>query len=329
LAGTRSTSLRRFTFVSAVVAAWIAGSTFGATPARRAEAMPLFQLEPAHAEFVPVLDGSEPIFILLLGSDARPGEEITGQRADSIHIVAINPAKAKVTIVGFPRDSYVPIPGFGSNKINSAMVNGGPELMVRTVEQLTGITMDYWALTWFDGFEQMIDDIGGLHMDVPFDVFDHYAHAQISAGPQVLNGRSALAFARARHALPTGDFGRSENQGRLIISALRQFQNEFTSDPSRLLAWVGAAVRSSRSSVPFDQLMSLAFTGTSLNARRVTNVVVPGGTGMVGGSSVVNLDQATLRAISTDLEDDGLIGRRNVPPSPTAQLTGPTGATGG
>jgi LCP family protein required for cell wall assembly len=305
----------------ALLAAWVAGSTLGASPAvRSAGAAPLFQIEAAHATHLPVLDGSQPIFILLIGSDARPGEEITGQRADSIHILAINPAKAKATIVGFPRDSYVPIPGLGTNKINASMVNGGPELVVQTVEELTGLTMDYWALTWFEGFEAMINDVGGLTMDVPFDVFDSFAHAQIEAGPQTLSGRDALAFARARHALPTGDFGRSENQGRLMIAALAQFKKEFGKDPGRMLAWIGAGLRNAQTDVPLDQLMTLAFTGSTLSPKRIVNVVIPGSNGMAGNISVVNLNQEVLQAISTDLKNDGLLRPPNVPPSPNADL---------
>jgi LCP family protein required for cell wall assembly len=305
----------------ALLAAWVVGSTVGATPGpRTARALPLFQIEQAHAEHVPVLDGSEPIFVLLLGSDARPGEQVSRLRADSVHIVAINPAEAKMTIVGFPRDSMVPIPGFGTNKINAAMVNGGPELVVETVEELTGLTMDYWALTGFRGFDAMITQVGGLTMDVPFDVVDSAAGASIEAGEQTLSGDDALAFARARKSLPTGDFGRSENHGRLIIAALAQFKREFTSDPSRLLAWVAAGLRNAESNVPLDQLLSLAFTATSLNSKRVVNIVVPGSVGMNGTTSVVNLNAEALRTISRDLANDGLIRRGNVPASPNALL---------
>lgn len=336
LAGAPTTSSRRFALPVAVLAAWVVGSTLGGAPApSEAVATPLFQIEPAHAGYVPALDGSEPVFILLLGSDARPGEEITGQRADSIHLLAINPAKAKATIVGFPRDSYVPIPGFGTNKINAAMVNGGPQLMVQTVEGLTGVTIDYWALTWFEGFTKMIDDIGGLSMNVPFDVFDSFARAAITAGQQVLDGRAALAFARARHALPAGDFGRSENQGRLMVAAFAQFRKEFARDPSRLLAWIGAGMRNARTDVPLDQLLTLAFTGSTLNPKKIVNIVFPGTTGMVGTTSVVNLNQTALQTISADLLDDGLLRKVNIPPSPNAPLlpaeepAGATGATGG
>ena len=282
--------------------------------------MPLFQIEQAHAEHVPVLDGSEPIFVLLIGSDARPGEAVGEVRADSIHIAAINPAKAKMTIVGFPRDAIVPIPGVGTTKINAAMVSGGPELVLETVEDLTGITMDYWALTGFQGFDAMITQVGGLTMDVPFSVVDSAAEANIPAGRQELTGDDALAFARARHALPSGDFGRSENQGRLIVAALAQLKREFTKDPSRLLVWIGAGLRNAQSDVPLDELMTLAFTATTVNPKRVVNIVLPGSVGMSGTASIVNLNQTELQTISRDLESDGLLKRANIPPSPNEQL---------
>jgi LCP family protein required for cell wall assembly len=333
LARIRSHAPRRLAIPIALLAAWIAGSALGAAPTpRRAEASPLFQIEAAHAEYVPALDGSEPIYVLLIGSDARPGEDPTRTRADSIHVVAINPAKKKASILGFPRDSYVSIPGVGTDKINAAMVYGGPDLVVQTVEGLTGLTIDYWALTSFRGFQAMINNIGGLSMNVPFDVVDSYAEADLAAGQQVLSGEDALAFARTRHALPAGDFGRSENQGRLMIAALAQFRKEFSKDPSRMLAWIGAGLRNTHTAVPLDELMSLAFTCTTLNAKHIANAVVPGGVGMVGDTSVVNLDQATLQTLSADLADDGLLQKKNVPVSPNASLLPPesdsTGATG-
>jgi LCP family protein required for cell wall assembly len=310
---------------AALLAAWVAGSSLGAVPApRSAQAAPLFQIEAAHAEHTPALGGSTPVFIVLIGSDARldDGEDPAETRADSIHLIGVNPAEGKASILGFPRDAYVPIPGRGTTKINAAMTMGGPELVVETVEQLTGVTVDYWALTWFEGFVEMIHDVGGLSLDVPFDVFDTYAHARLEAGPQVLSGPNALAFARARHALPQGDFGRSENQGRLMIAALAQFKKEFAKNPARMLAWIGAGFRNARTDVPLAELITLAFTGASLAHKNVANVVLPGNLGSVGNTSVVHLDQTVLEAIALDLQDDGLISKANIPPSPNAGLLG-------
>jgi LCP family protein required for cell wall assembly len=303
--------------------AWVVGSALGTSPsASPAAAAPVFQLEQAHADYHPALDGSEPVFILVLGSDARPGEVVTGQRADSIHLLSINPAKQKASIIGFPRDSWVEIPGHGTDKINAAMTYGGPDLVVQTVEGLMGIKIGYWAMTWFDGFEAMINRIDGLTVDVPFPVHDPYSHADLEAGVQTLDGREALAFARARHALPSGDFGRSENQGLLIVSALAQFHKEFTSDPSRMFAWISAGLQNLRTDLSLDETMSLAFTSVGINPKHVQNVVMPGSDAMIGGLSVVELDQSALQAISTDIAPDGLLAKKNIPPSPNASLEG-------
>jgi LCP family protein required for cell wall assembly len=187
--------------------AWVAGSVLGAGEQETAGARPLLQIEPAHAEFVPVLNSEEPIFILVIGSDARPDQEVNSQRADSLHIVALNPAKHKATILGIPRDSYVPIPDHGSTKINAALAMGGPELVVRTVEELTGITMDYWAITGFEGFTSMVNQVDGLVVDVPFAMDDPSARAFFEPGVQRLDGDDALAFARDCTTCPRATSG--------------------------------------------------------------------------------------------------------------------------
>ena len=314
---------RRIALLVTMAVAWVAGSSIGATqPVRRAAAAPLFQIEQAHAEYAPVLDGSKPIFILVIGSDARPDEEATSTRADSLHIVAINPAKHKATIVGIPRDSYVNIPGHGSNKINASLFYGGPELVVKTVEELTGLRMDYWALTGFRTFQQMVNGVDGLIVDVPFAMNDSASGADFEPGVQRLDGENALAFARNRHGLPSGDFGRSENQGLLLISALHTMKKEFIKDPSSMLTWVASFMRRATTALSLDEVLDLAFTGTAINTEKVVNVVVTGGVGMVGTMSVVNLDQAEVDRISDDLKDDGILKAANIPPSPNADLLG-------
>jgi polyisoprenyl-teichoic acid--peptidoglycan teichoic acid transferase len=314
---------RRAALLVAFVAAWVAGSALGTTePASHAAAAPLFQLERAHAEFVPALDSSKPIFVLVIGSDARPDQAIESQRADSIHIVSINPAEHRATIVGIPRDSFVDIPDHGQDKIDAALFFGGPELVVATVEQLTGLKMDYWAMTGFASFEAMVDDVDGLVVDVPFAMSDEASRAFFEPGVQRLDGDNALAFARNRHDLPSGDFGRSEDQGLLMVSALAQFKKEFNQDPARLLAWVASFVRHGTTTLSLDEVLDLAFTGTTINANKVANAVLPGGVGMVGTLSVVTLNQDTLDAISKDLADDGILKKANVPPSPNESLLG-------
>jgi LCP family protein required for cell wall assembly len=313
---------RRIALASLAMAAWIAGSTIGAvTPPEPAAAQPLFEIEQAHAGYVPALDGSKPIFILFIGSGARPGDDVERSLADSIHIMSIVPAKHKAAILGIPRDSYVEIPGRGTAKINSAMFYGGPPLLVQTVESLTGIKLDYWALTTFWGFQAMINSIGGLTVDVPFAMQDSASGSNFEPGVQKLRGGEALAFARDRHSLPAGDFGRSEDGGRLLIAALAQFRKEFNKDPSRLLTWVAGGFRNVQTEAPLDEVLALAFTCTLVNPKQVENVVAPGSTGMAGGISIVNLSSQA-QTIFDDMKRDGLVSKRNIPPSPNASLLG-------
>ena len=219
-------------------------------------------------------------------------------------------------LVGVPRDSYMPIPGHGSGKINSSMVYGGPELMVATMEQNFGVTIDYWALTTFWGFTDMINAVGGLTVDVPFPMVDSYSRSDFQPGVQRFTGPEALAFSRDRHSLDQGDFGRQENGGRLILASLTQFKKEFRADQARLFTWLGASMRNIETEIPLSEVMALAFTSSKVPPAQVQNVVLPGGTGMIGGS-VVTLDMARARAIVADAKQDGMLFK-NVPPSPTA-----------
>jgi LCP family protein required for cell wall assembly len=180
------------------------------------------QMQPrtSRAAFAPGLPSNDPLFVLVIGSDARPGRAAVNARADSIHIVGVNPRLGVVSILGIPRDSWVPIPGSGTSKINAALVRGGPQLMVRTVEQVSGIQIDAFVLTGFVGFERLVDAVGGIDVRIPYAIDDAAAGAHFRPGPEHLNRNEALAFSRARHDVPAGDFSRSLNQGRLMIAAL-------------------------------------------------------------------------------------------------------------
>jgi LCP family protein required for cell wall assembly len=311
---------RRAAFLVVALVAWVVGSALGAvngTVAARAQSTGVV-LGKAHAGFTPSLTGSKPIVILAVGSGARPGDDVMRSLGDSLHLIFLNPAKKRAVVVGIPRDSYVPIPGHGTGKINSSLFYGGPQLMVQTMEQNLGVTIDYWALTTFWGFTDMINAVGGVMVDVPFPMVDPYAHTDFEPGVQRLSGPDALAFSRDRHSLQQGDFGRQENGGRLILASLAQFQKEFRADQARLFTWLGAGMRNIETEIPLAEMMTLAFTASTVPAKKVQNVVLPGGTGMVGGLSVVTLDMTRARAIVADAEKDGVLLKKNVPPSPTA-----------
>jgi len=129
-------------------------------------------------------------------------------------------------MVGIPRDSYVPIPGRGTNKINASLSFGGPEKTVETVSALTGIKIQYWATIEFSRFRKLVDTLGGVEVKVPYEMHDTFSGADFEAGKTKMNGAEALSFARNRHDARGGDFGRSENQGRLLLAAFDKFRDD-------------------------------------------------------------------------------------------------------
>lgn len=309
----------RAVVVVLVVASWVAGSAAGAGssgPAARAAGVVLGKVR---ARFAPGAPGRRTIAILAVGSDARPGQDPLRSRGDSIHVVLLHPRRNRATVVGIPRDSWVSIPGRGSNKINAALASGGPRLLAATIERNFRVRLDYWAVTSFWGIRRIVDAVGGLKVRIPFRMHDPFSGSNFRPGMRRLRGRQVLAFARDRKSVPAGDFGRQENGGRVFLAALEQFRTEFRRNPGRLLTWIGAGARSIQTDLSVGELTDLAFA--ALSVRGVRNVVLPGGTGSAGGASVVFLSMSRARAIFTDAERDGSLRRGNVPRSPTGTGT--------
>jgi LCP family protein required for cell wall assembly len=169
---------------------------------------------------------------LLVGSDSRQhltpeqqselttGGDIGAGRTDTILLVHV-PAfgsSTPTTMVSIPRDSYVEIPGYGTDKINAAFVFGGAPLLAQTVEQATGLRLDHYAEIGFDGFAMMVDAVGGVTMCLAEPMDDPLAGINLPVGCQKLNGRNALGYVRTR-ATPRADLDRMVNQ-RAFMSAL-------------------------------------------------------------------------------------------------------------
>jgi LCP family protein required for cell wall assembly len=256
----------------------------------------------------PGLASTGTYFILVIGSDARPGESPEATRGDSLHIVGVNPAKGAISILGIPRDSFVPIPGVGTRKINEALL-GGPGLVVRTVEDLTGVAIDGYVLTGFAGFQDLVNAIGGIGVDVPYRMNDPYSNANFRPGMKHMLGRDALAFSRDRHDVPGGDFGRSMNQGRMLIAALRQLKLDVAKNPGALLTWLAAGAKVLHTDLGLADMAELLLSMPSLDPGRVDNRVVSGTGAMIGGLSVVQLGSAA-HAMFRDLAADAIFNGR-------------------
>jgi len=273
----------RFRVIVASAALLVAGTTAAPPPEP-----PIIELHrTSEAAFSDPGASSAPIFVLVIGSDIREGSP-RGGRADSLHLVAIDPVEGRGTIVGIPRDSYVPVPGMGRTKINASLATGGPERTVQTVSQLAGVPIHYWAAVEFSRFRQLVDAVGGIDIDVPYPMADSASGAFFDAGPRHMNGAEALAFSRNRKTVPGGDFGRSMNHGRVLLASLQKFRKE-ASSPIKLASYLVAFHQFVETNVPTRDLLRLAAIAGRVDPGKVENLVLPGGSGSAGGASVVLL----------------------------------------
>jgi len=249
------------------------------------------------------------VWILAVGSDARPGEEMTRSRGDTIQLIGMNTRTGAATAIGVPRDSWVPIPGVGSNRVNAALYYGGPQLMAETVGNLIGIQPDYVFVTGFKKFKAMVGDIGGIDVVNPTAFSDTYLKPQgFEAGKIHLNGYLALSFSRVRKTLPRGDFDRSANQQR-VLKGIQAKIRERSEQRGFIERGVFSAMQNMATDASPAELYRLARAVANVKPAKITSCVVLGGIGNVGGASVVlpYVDQA--RSYGDQARDDATIER--------------------
>lgn len=227
------------------------------------------------------------VWILCVGSDARPGEDMTRTRGDALQLVGINSRTGAAAAIGVPRDSWVSLPGVGSTKINAALYYGGPQLLAQAIANLIGIQPDYVVVTRFPYFQNMVNDIGGITVDNPVAFSDTYLRPEgFPAGRLRLRGYGAMAFARIRHNLLHGDFDRSANQQRVLIG----IQAKIAANADRP-GWIDRGVLSVLRNTATDlspaEIFQLAQAAARVDPKKITHCVIQGSIGNVGGASVV------------------------------------------
>lgn len=229
-------------------------------------------------------DFSQPIFIAVMGSDARSGPPDAGGGCDAIHIVAINPQQKAGTVLNFPRDSYL-----NGSKITDICRRSGFESALEVLKSHTGLPVQYYVKTEFSNFMAFIDAVGGVEINVPYPMNDPPSGAFFNAGPVHMQGGDLLAFSRNRKNTPRGDFSRTENQGIVIIAALGKFRNEVGGDPHRVFDYIKATQRHIKITVPMHEMFKLALLAKEIDPAAIQNVNVPGSSGSAGSASVVYL----------------------------------------
>jgi LCP family protein required for cell wall assembly len=239
--------------------------------------------------------GPDVISILAVGSDARPGEDMTHSRGDALQLVTINTRTHAASIIGVPRDSWVDIPGHGNDKINSSLYFGGPKLLGQTVGNLIGVQPKYVFVTRFPYFIAMVKSIGGVDVRNPYAFSDDALKPSgFPAGKIHLGGYDAMAYSRIRHTLPRGDFQRSEHQ-EIVLKAIQAKVRANAGRPGFVERGVLDAMSHLYTNLPPSELFRLAQVMAQVDPSKVRSCVVQGGIGTSsGGASIVlpYVDQA-------------------------------------
>ncbi|WP_081861440.1 LCP family protein [Cellulomonas sp. HZM] len=224
---------------------------------------------------------------LLTGSDSRADGGVKddgtlGARTDTILLLHV-PKSGPTALISIPRDSYVAIPGHGKNKINAAFAWGGAPLLVKTVEKLTGMTVDHYAEIGMAGVKDVVDAVGGVRLCYDHDVDDKDSHMKWKAGCHVVNGKKALAFSRMRKSDPEGDIGRAKRQRQLIGSLMGSLDpRSLAFHPSQQVALIDAGT----AALTVDESSGIVDMGRMGLAFRAAN----GDGGITGTPPISSLD---------------------------------------
>lgn len=258
---------------------------------------------PSHPP-VPV-QAKEPISVLVMGiDDSVPG----GPRdTDSMMVMSYDPQSNTASVMSVPRDLWVDVPGDGYDRINTAYENGGVATAELTVEQVLGIPVEYYALVDYAAFVKLVNDVGGIDVNVPYAINDPcYPNADmtactvfnLAAGPQHLHGETALVFARERHSFTSQDIQRESDQ-QIVLLALKAALLQ----PKNLLqlpAIIGDLQGLVQTNLPYSNLPTMANAVLHLPPSSITTTVLGLGTDVTpyttsGGADVLLPNQTAVR----------------------------------
>lgn len=249
--------------------------------------------------------GGKVLVMAFIGSDARAGQRVERQRADAIHVFTYNVERGKGVMFAFPRDTLVRIPGrTRTEKINAALSTGGPDVLMATIRQITGIQVQRYVVTGFEGVRSMVDQLQGVIVNVDPAMSDTAAGAFFQKGWFKMNGDAALSYARARKSLKNGDLDRVFNQYRLMFYSGMKLRTE-TSTIKDLIQWIDIARKNTVSNIRPEEWLYFAQIARDFDPEKQLDFVrVPGK--IKGDSYEIG---AEAQAFFADIRADGFRGR--------------------
>jgi LCP family protein required for cell wall assembly len=250
----------------------------------------------------PAWDGASRVTVLIVGLRGGDSNENCPLCTDTMILLTIDPVSKTAGMLSIPRDMWVSIPGFSYGKLNSAytlgelykLPGGGPGLTIQTVENFVGIPIQYYAQVDFDAFASMIDDIGGVCMNVPVQVDAGvlYEHGTtiIKPGYQCLSGKVALGYARTRdisQGVTGGDVERSQNQQRVIMAIRDKVLSNLPALVTQAVPLYNQISSGVHTNLTLDDILRLAMLAKDIPAGSIQQGVIDY-TMMQDGKTVVN-----------------------------------------
>jgi LCP family protein required for cell wall assembly len=240
---------------------------------------------------------------VLIGADDSKGG---ASRSDALMVLHLAADRRSAYMISFPRDLWVPIPGFGRNKINAAYAFGGAELTVKTLEELLDVRMDHVAQVDLDGFVGLTDELGGVRV---YNKHPSVAHGYaFPAGWITISGEQALVYVRERKQLPRGDLDRSERHRAVVLAILTKgLSGDTIRNPRRFIAFTSGVARHV---IVDEDLTPEVLRSTALSLR-----LTPSEIGSVqapvarfdrssSGQSIDVVDEAQMRKLTAALRED-------------------------
>lgn len=234
---------------------------------------------------------NEPFYMLLLGSDARPGETVS--RTDTNILVRVDPVEYKVSMLSIPRDTKIEIPGHGTQKFNAAYAFDQVPGVIEATEDLLDVDVSHYAQVDFTSLKDLVDAVGGVTVEVDNRIDDYHCddgdgnHYVIEKGTQELNGGQALTFARSR-AYAQGDFTRTSNQRKLVEAIIEEvLKAPITSIPGI----INAAADTVTTDIRISDIVSLAQQFAGQKDIVMYSAMLPSYTQNINGISFVINDE--------------------------------------
>ena len=242
----------------------------------------------------------KPYYVLLMGSDSRDEAEDTA-RADSMILCRVDEAAKRVTKV----DLLVEIPGHGKGKLNSALAYEGYSGAIDAVSKVAGVPISYYATIYFSGFEKLVDDLGGVTVQVPEGTY--YDGVWVPAGDASrINGKEALVLARCRHGNPpdqgayaAGDYQRTKNQRNLMKAIVKEIMGKPAWQVPGLVSTVSGCIETN---MPAWKIAELAFVMRGMDTEKMYSASAPASSKLSGGVWYEILDDSAWKKMMARVE---------------------------